>query len=293
MLGQRRRIGRIRSKSVIHRLRPEAGHLLPGSSRHGADQGDRDHLRMRPPGRGDRIGAAAEVAIATQEPLILALDAALGERVILFVVGPGHAHARGSTAHLRSHRALARRRIRAPRRRLAMVVSIRPFDAITFSLGDSGPERRAYSGLLERSPARIAKQGTVEHRSSPPSGENRVDRPDFRTRRPVRHSSRTDSALVYPRLWVRAASIATSVTLPRFCPTGYVDDCGRTCGASGTTAPSASGNSAATDSQRSRRPSPPVRRRRAGAWPDMWRSSRPFATAISTRSASPPTLHPC
>ena len=40
-----------------------------------------------------RIGAAAEIAIATQEPFILALDAALGERVILFVAGPGHAHA--------------------------------------------------------------------------------------------------------------------------------------------------------------------------------------------------------
>ena len=89
-------------------VRSEAGHLLPGNSRHGANQGDRDHLRMRPPDYGHRISAAAEVAIATQEHLILLLDAALGERVILFVVGPGHAHARGSTADLRRHRALAR-----------------------------------------------------------------------------------------------------------------------------------------------------------------------------------------
>ena len=68
---------------------------LPGRSRHGADQGDRDHLRMSPPGRGHRIGAAAELAVATQERFVLLLDAALGERVILFVAGPGHAHARG------------------------------------------------------------------------------------------------------------------------------------------------------------------------------------------------------
>ena len=58
-------------------------------------------------------------------------------------------------------------------------------------------------------------------------------------------------------------------------------------GDSGTTAPNASGNSAAADSQRSKRPSPLARRRRAGAWPDTWRSSRPYATTISTRSASP------
>ena len=89
-------------------VRPEAGRFLPRSSRHGADQGDCDHLRMRPPSRRHRISAAAELAIATQERMIALLDAALRERVILFVVGPGHARARGSTAHLRSHRALAR-----------------------------------------------------------------------------------------------------------------------------------------------------------------------------------------
>ena len=98
-------------------VRSEAGHLLPGRSRHGADQGDRDHLRMRPPGRRHRIGAAAELAIATQERMIALLDATLGERVILFVMDPGHAHAR------RYRRWAARWRIRAPRRRLAMVVS--------------------------------------------------------------------------------------------------------------------------------------------------------------------------
>ena len=64
-------------------VRSEARHLLPASTRRGADQRDRDHLRMRPPDRGYCIGATAEVAIATQEPLILLLDAALGERVIL------------------------------------------------------------------------------------------------------------------------------------------------------------------------------------------------------------------
>ena len=98
-------------------VRSEAGHLFPGRSCQGADQGDRERLRMCPLGGGYRIGAAAEVAIATQEPLILLLDAALGEWVILFVVGPGHAHARGY------RRWVARWRIRAPRRRLAMVVS--------------------------------------------------------------------------------------------------------------------------------------------------------------------------
>ena len=65
-----------------------------GTSFHGADQGDRDHLRVRPPSRRHRIGAAAELAVATQEPLIAPLDAALGERGILFVMDPGNAHAR-------------------------------------------------------------------------------------------------------------------------------------------------------------------------------------------------------
>ena len=89
-------------------VRPEAGHFLPRSSRHGADQGDPDHLRIHPPGRRHRISAAAELAIATQERMIALRDAAFGERVILFVMDPSHAHARGSTAHFRSHRALAR-----------------------------------------------------------------------------------------------------------------------------------------------------------------------------------------
>ena len=40
--------------------------------------------------------------------------------------------------------------------------------------------RGAYSGLLDRSPARIAKQGTVGRGSSPSLGEHRADRPDFR-----------------------------------------------------------------------------------------------------------------
>ena len=88
------------------------------------------------------------------------------------------------------------------------------------------------------------------------------------------------------------AGAATSVSArPRTCSRawrgGYAEDCARTCGDSGTTAPNASGNSAAADSQRSKRPSPLARRRRAGAWPDTWRSSRPYATTISTRSASP------
>ena len=65
-----------------------------GTSFHGADQGDRDHLRVRPPSRRHRIGAAAELAVATQEPLLTLLDAALGERGILFVMDPGNAHAR-------------------------------------------------------------------------------------------------------------------------------------------------------------------------------------------------------
>ena len=64
-------------------------------------------------------------------------------------------------------------------------------------------------------------------------------------------------------------------------------DCVRTYGDSGTTAPNASRNSGAGDFPRSRRLSPPARRRRPGAWPDTWRSSRPYATTISTCSASP------
>ena len=88
------------------------------------------------------------------------------------------------------------------------------------------------------------------------------------------------------------AQRATSVSArPRACSRvwkrGYAEGCERICGDSGTTVTNASRNSAAADSQRSRRPSPPARRRRAGAWPDTWRSSRPYATTISTRSASP------
>ena len=61
------------------------------------------------------------------------------------------------------------------------------------------------------------------------------------------------------------------------------------------TVTNASRSSAAGDSQRTKPPSPLARRRRTGAWPDMWWSSRPYATTISTRSASPdstPLLRP-
>ena len=57
-------------------------------------------------------------------------------------------------------------------------VSIRPFDAITFSLGDLWPGA-AYSVLLDRSPARIAKQETEGRESCSSSGEHRADRPEF------------------------------------------------------------------------------------------------------------------
>ena len=106
-----------RAREDMKSLELKARQRLPGRSRHRADQGDRDHLRMRPRGRRHRIGAAAELAIATQERMIALLDAALGERVSLFVMDPGHTHAR------RYRRWAARWRIRAPRRRLAMVVS--------------------------------------------------------------------------------------------------------------------------------------------------------------------------
>ena len=51
--------------------------------------------------------------------------------------------------------------------------------------------------LLDRSPARIAKQGTVEPERSPSSGKNRPDRPGFRPGGPVRHYSRTGSSTLY------------------------------------------------------------------------------------------------
>ena len=54
---------------------------------------------------------------------------------------------------------------------------------------------------------------------------------------------------------------------------GYVDDCARTCGASGTTVPNASGNCAAGDSQRSRRPSPTA----------CWRMARHVAVQQAVR----------
>ena len=78
-------------------------------------------------------------------------------------------------------------------------------------------------------------------------------------------------------------------------PPPLTEDCVRICGDSGTTVTNASRSSAAGDSQRTKPPSPLARRRRTGAWPDMWWSSRPYATTISTRSASPdstPLLRP-
>ena len=45
----------------------------------------------------------------------------------------------------------------------------------------SGPEGRAYSGLLDPvGPAQITKQGTVGHEPLSTSGENRTDQPEFR-----------------------------------------------------------------------------------------------------------------
>ena len=51
----------------------------------------------------------------------------------------------------------------------------------------SGPERGAYGGLLDRSCARIAKQGTVGRVPSP-SPENGPERSGFRARRPLRRT---------------------------------------------------------------------------------------------------------
>ena len=59
-------------------------------------------------------------------------------------------------------------------------VSVRPFDAITFSLGDLWARGRAESGLHDRSPVRIPNQGTVGREPPSSSGEYRADRPDVR-----------------------------------------------------------------------------------------------------------------
>lgn len=57
----------------------------------------------------------------------------------------------------------------------------------------SEPEERANSDLLDRSPARTAKQGIVGREPRSSSAEHRRDRPDVRARGPVRHYSRSGS----------------------------------------------------------------------------------------------------
>ena len=78
-------------------------------------------------------------------------------------------------------------------------VSVRPFDAITFSLDDLWPRGACGSGLYDRSRARIPNQGTVGREPPSSSGERRANRPDVRARRPVRHYSRSDSPNQSPR----------------------------------------------------------------------------------------------
>ena len=73
-------------------------------------------------------------------------------------------------------------------------IDLRPFDAITFSLGDLWAGGASEQRPADRSPARIAKQGTVGREPRSSSAEHRAYRPDFRAGGPVRHSSRTVSS---------------------------------------------------------------------------------------------------
>ena len=145
-----------------------------------------------------------------------------------------------------------------------------------FSIANDGSERRIAPQALAKFKARIRDlTSRTRGNKSAPDDRNAKAIPDG--------LARLLRFLPDPR--------ACSRTWKR----GYAEDCVRICGDSGTTVTNASRSSAAGDSQRTKPPSPLARRRRTGAWPDMWWSSRPYATTISTRSASPdstPLLRP-